>query len=387
MSKKHLRILGIRGLPAGHGGFETFAAELAPYLVEQGWRVTVYCQEQGSSPSYEDSWRGINLVHIPVRGDNAVSTILFDWHATRHAAAAGELCLTLGYNTAIFSALLRWKHIPNLMNMDGIEWTRAKWGLWATLWLAFNERAGCLLADHLIADHPEIKAHLADITHADKITTIAYGAPQLIDLPAAPVEALGLMPGRFITVIARPEPENSLLDIVEAFSAKARGVQLVVLGNYSDAIEYHRKVKAAASAEVRFVGAIYEVATVQALRYHSLAYIHGHQVGGSNPSLIEAMGAGNAVIAHDNRFNRWVAGAGALYFEGSAQLGLILDELLTDAPRLAAMRAESAARAQAEFTWERILGAYAGLLEKYLEKVPSSERGKTIPTRGHSGQS
>jgi glycosyltransferase involved in cell wall biosynthesis len=375
MSEKRLSILGIRGLPACHGGFETFAAELAPFLVEHGWRVTVYCQEQGRGPIYTDSWRGVDLVHIPVAGDGALSTIVFDWRSTWHAAAAGRLCLTLGYNTAVFSVILRMRGVPNLMNMDGIEWTRAKWSMAAKIWLAFNERAGALLANHLVADHPEIKRHLARHTRAEKITTIAYGAPLLDQLPATALAELGVQPGRFVTVIARPEPENSLLEIVRAFSACERKVQLLVLGNYSGTNAYHRAVKAAASAQVRFVGALYDTATVQALRYHSLAYIHGHQVGGSNPSLIEALGAGNAVIAHDNQFNRWVAGSDALYFDGESQLSSILDQLLENAPRLAAMRAHSALRARTEFTWPMILARYAELLDRFGAVAPAPRFG------------
>ena len=128
---------------------------------------------------------------------------------------------------------------------------------------------------------------------------------------------LGLTPGQYVTLIARPEPENSVLEIVAAFSAKRpRGLKLVVLGAYHpEALPYHAQVMAAASPEVVFAGALYDHALVNALRLHGLLYLHGHQVGGTNPSLIEAMGAGNPVLAHDNRFNRWVARDGAWYFQ------------------------------------------------------------------------
>jgi len=168
-----------------------------------------------------------------------------------------------------------------------------------------------------VADHPQIKLHLQSRVAAAKVTTILYGADAVSFAPVEPVQALGLEPGRFMTLIARAEAENSLLEIVQGFSAKPRGMQLVVLGNYQDSNAYHRAMKAAASDEVRFVSAIYDKTVVQALRFHSAAYVHGHQVGGTNPSLVEALGAGNAVVAHDNRFNRWVAGDGAVYFDGT----------------------------------------------------------------------
>lgn len=366
--QKTLRILGTRGVPAAHGGFETFAEYLSLYLVAQGWRVVVYCQDDGVGPVFEDTWQGVERVHIPVAQEGPKGTIVFDWQATAHAAKHKDLCLTLGYNTAVFCALLRLQGIPNLINMDGIEWSRMKWGPVAKLWFWLNDCAGCWLGNHLVADHPEIKVHLTSRVRANKITMIPYGADAVTTAPTAPVEALGLQPGQFLTVIARPEPENSLLEIVSGFSAKPRGLTLVVLGNYDDNNAYHRAVKAAASAEVKFVGAIYDKTVVQALRFHSAAYVHGHQVGGTNPSLVEALGAGNAVIAHDNRFNRWVVGDGATYFSGADGFARCMDAVQAEPGKLAALRAAGQARFQQEFTWPHVLQQYETLLTGYLPR-------------------
>lgn len=366
--KPTLRILGTRGVPASHGGFETFAEHLALYLVAQGWRVVVYCQDDGVGPVFEDTWQGVERVHFPVAQEGPKGTIVFDWLATAHAAKHTDLCLTLGYNTAVFCALLRIKGIPNLINMDGIEWSRMKWGPVAKLWFWLNDWAGCWLGNHLVADHPQIKVHLQSRVSGNKITTIPYGADAVTAAPTAPIEALGLQPGKFLTVIARPEPENSLLEIVKGFSAKPRGMPLVVLGNYSDENAFHRAVKAAASAEVMFVGAIYDKAVVQALRFHSAAYVHGHQVGGTNPSLVEALGAGNAVLAHDNRFNRWVVGEGALYFNGADGFARCMDDLQANPDKLATLRAAGQARYLQAFTWRDVLKQYEDLLMRYLPK-------------------
>ena len=367
-----LRILGTRGVPAAHGGFETFAERLAPYLVERGWRVVVYCQLEGSAPMHEDVWQGVERVHISVPGDGPRSTIYFDWRATQHAAAHGGLCLTLGYNTAVFCALLRLRGVPNLINMDGIEWARAKWGPAAKAWFWLNDRAGCLLGDHLVADHPEIKRHLQTRVRGSKITTIAYGADAVGTSDDAPVRALGLHPGRYMTLIARAEPENSILEVVQAFSRRPRGVQLAVLGNYRPDMPYQSRVQAAAGPEVLFLGAIYDRPVVQALRAHCTAYIHGHQVGGTNPSLVEALGAGNPIIAHDNRFNRWVAGEGAAFFDGADGFAAVMDRLEADPAALLAMRTASTARFAEAFTWPLILGAYERLLQQWL---PGNKRG------------
>lgn len=361
-----LRILGIRGVPAAHGGFETFAEHLALYLVDRGWRVIVYCQEEGAGPIVEDEWCGIERIHIPIATTGAKASVLFDWKSVWHAAKHNDLCLTLGYNTALFCGVLRAKGIPNLINMDGIEWSRAKWGPLAKTWFWLNDWAGCWIGNHLIADHPLIKAHLCTRVRADKITMIPYGADAVTAIDDAPVRKLNLTPGRYISVIARPEPENSLLEIVEGFCRKKRDVELVVLGNYDEKSEYHRAVKNAANDSVRFVGAIYDKATVQALRFHSALYVHGHQVGGTNPSLVEALACSNAVIAHDNHFNRWVVDAGAVYFSGAQGFSDRLDQLLPDTAKQLAMRKESTARFLNHFTWPQILSEYEDLLLPYV---------------------
>lgn len=362
-----ISILGIRGLPAAHGGFETFAERLALYLRDRGWKVTVYCQHEGTNPVYEDEWQGIRRVNIPVKGDGAASTVVFDWLTIAHAAKEKSgVMLTLGYNTAIFCARLRLAGLKNVINMDGIEWARAKWGIVAKTWFWLNDWAGSLLGDHLVADHPQIKRHLETRVRSEKVTVIPYGAPLISAAAEAPVSALGLEPGKFATVIARPEPENSLLEIVSGFSRRPRGIKLVVLGKYDRANPYHRSVLDAASDEVKFVGAIYDSAVVSALRFHSLFYVHGHQVGGTNPSLVEALGAGNAVLAHDNRFNRWVVDGGAVYFDGTDQVDTAITDLLSNPEHLDALRSASRDRHEHHFTWGKILGEYEALLLRYV---------------------
>src|SRR5690554_4716626 len=156
----HLIILGIRGVPAQHGGFETFAERLSLFLVGRGWKVTVYCQEEEGEAVWESEWNGISRIHVPVKRGGALGTVIFDWLAIRHSLKEGGIFLTLGYNTAVFNWVQRLQGKVNLINMDGIEWRRDKWGVIAKTWFWFNERAGCWLGNHLIADHPAIKEHL-----------------------------------------------------------------------------------------------------------------------------------------------------------------------------------------------------------------------------------
>ena len=364
---KRLLILGTRGVPAKHGGFETFAEELSTYLVQKGWRVTVYCQEEwGRTAPYETMWGRVRRVHIPVKQKGALGTIVFDLKVALHARRQPTLGLTLGYNTAIFNVLQRLRGKANLFNMDGIEYARAKWGPLAKLWLMLNERIACWTGTHLIADHPLIKKHLTSRTADTNITMIPYGADVITDASTKALAEFELTPGKYSTVIARPEPENSLLEIVQGFSQQQRGHTLVVLGKFDETNDYHQQVIAAASPEVQFIGAIYDKNTVQALRYHSYLYVHGHQVGGTNPSLVEALGAGNAVLAHNNGFNQWVTGdQAAAFFSDAASCDAQFTELLAKPELVLAMQKAARLRHAEQFTWEQVLAEYEQLLSHY----------------------
>ena len=364
----NLIITGIRGVPASHGGFETFAENLAVYLVKQGWQVTVYCQE-----SFEDfsvvtvsEWQGVQRIHIPVSGSGAKATVLFDYLSVKHATKQLGLVLTLGYNTALFNILFRIRGKNNLINMDGIEWKRDKWAWYEKVWLYLNERAGCLIGHQLIADHPEIKNHLITRVDEQKITMIPYGARQVESADDTLLSMFELVAKNYSLVIARSEPENSILEIVKAFSQKKRNHELVVLGNYDKTNQYHASVLASASEEVKFVGAVYEHSTLDALRFFSALYIHGHTVGGTNPSLIEALGSGQPVLAHDNKFNRWVAGDGAVFFANEIECGCCFDALIGDTERLVSMSSFSRNRFNQLFTWSNILKQYENLLLKWV---------------------
>ncbi|MFP6598954.1 MAG: DUF1972 domain-containing protein, partial [Deltaproteobacteria bacterium] len=135
-----LSILGCRGIPARHGGFETFAEGLALYLSAKGWRVTVYCQADGKRGTNENEWRGIRLIEIGVRQSGPLGTVLFDLFSTLHAVREGGPVLTLGYNTSPFFLLYRLRGVANVVNMDGLEWKRSKWSWWQRAWLLCCER-------------------------------------------------------------------------------------------------------------------------------------------------------------------------------------------------------------------------------------------------------
>ncbi len=362
IERPSILILGTRGIPASHGGFETFAERLALFLAGRGWKVSVYCQKEVERVSQRvttETWRGIELITVEVASKGPRATLEFDWQCVLDAARRPGVCLVLGYNGALFLTWLRLMRCKIITNMDGIEWRRPKWGPAARGWFWLNEWMAAWLSHRLVADHPAIADHLATRRPRSAIATIAYGGDPVIAAPEEPIRALGLEPGKYLVSIARVEPDNNILPIVEAFRRRERGdIKLVVLGTLNDDIPYHRAVRQAAGSVVVLPGAIYDQAVVKALRFHARAYMHGHTVGGTNPSLVEALAAGNMVIAHDNRYNRWVAGEAAIYFSDTDSLSERIDEASADDALAARCGKAARIRAREAFRWEDILLAY-----------------------------
>jgi glycosyltransferase involved in cell wall biosynthesis len=363
-----LLILGTRGVPAQHGGFETFAEKLSVYLVARGWDVTVYCQENVGSNSAirSDEWQGVRRVYIPVRQNGPIGTMIFDWRAILHAISSPGIPLVLGYNTAIFSMLLRVCRRPIVVNMDGIEWRRAKWSGSAKAWLWLNDWIASLTSSLLIADHPEILEHLASRRKRSDIRMIPYGGDVAQGSSVEFLRHFGLEQHKYLISVCRIEPENSILPMIRAFSRRPRGFKFVCVGKFEPCTNrYHQQILDEASSEVYFPGPIYDRQVLGSIREHALAYCHGHTIGGTNPSLVEALGAGNAVIAHRNKFNFWTAGQDQFFFDSEDECAVAIDLVEMNPARLATARAAARRQHKLLFTWEKILSEYESLLSYY----------------------
>jgi len=366
VATKTVYILGIRGIPGRHGGFETFAEHFALYMIDRGWKVFVYCQEDNVKTGMlirEEEWRGVTKIVVPINRSGSFGSVEFDWRCSVDVKKRLGVVLILGYNTGIFAPLIRISHRRFAINMDGIEWMRGKWSLPIRAWFWVNEKIAAWAGTTLIADHPEIANHLARRAERSKIVTIPYGALSICDAVVEPLNEFGVIPDKYLISICRIEPENLVLELVRAFSFKSRGYNFVVVGPTDPANRYHRAVRAASSSEVLFVGAIYDRVALASLRWHARAYCHGHTVGGTNPSLVEALGAGNAILAHDNKFNRWTAGDQQFFFTDVASCGLRMDEISLNFGRVFQARRAARARFEEAFQLNKIHSAYEAILE------------------------
>jgi len=359
-----LAILGTRGIPARYGGFETFAEELALRLVAKGIKVTVYCEADGSDQSPE--YQGIRLVHIPSTKCGPLTTIIFDLRCLWHARSSYDVVYMLGYGATPFCLLPRFWGTRVWLNVDGIEWARAKWNTGAKLYFKLMEWLSTWIPDRIIADADGIRTHLETRHHlSSPCSVIPYGAP-VVDTPpdASCLDMWNLTPDGYYLVVARFEPENHVREIIGGHKASATTIPLIIVGNQLLQTDYARNLQTLADTRVRFIGGIYDKERLAALRYYALAYCHGHSVGGTNPSLLEALGCGNLIIAHDNVFNREVAGDIACYFTSAGNIPALLKTIESlPLSEKKAFANKARARIQDKYDWGKIAENYLQLLE------------------------
>jgi len=364
MTKKRLAILGSRGIPANYGGFETFAEELAKRLVQCGVEVTVYCEDSGQAAA-EDQYLGINLIHVPAPRLGPLSTILFDLKCLWRARRSFDVVYMLGYGTSLFCFIPRIWGTTVWINMDGIEWARSKWNRIAKMWFRIMEAVAMWTASVVIADADEIKKHLLGRhRRKPKIVVIPYGANKILSPPdQALLSEWQLTANNYYLVVCRLEPENHILDIVEGFISSESEITLAIVGDHETGTPYVEDLVKKSSDRIRYLGTVFDAPKLEALRWHCRTYCHGHSVGGTNPSLLEALACGNRIVAHENDFNREVAGNCAEYFSSSDELSALIREIDADT-RDEGRRDLGQRRIDDIYNWDIVAQAYADLLNK-----------------------
>lgn len=356
-----IALIGTRGIPAAYGGFETAVEEVGRRLVDRGHRVLVYGRDAGT---VGNTYLGIRRVTLPAVRQKALETLSHTALSTLHAVTRARPDAAFVFNAANspFLPLLRARRIPVALHMDGLEWRRSKWGTRGKAYYRWAEGFGVQAADAIISDAPGI-ADYYDHQFNVSSELIRYGAPLLDRAPADRIARLGLEPGGYHLVVARFEPENHVREIIEGYAASGAQKQLVVVGSAPYAAEYTAAIDhiAAADDRIRLLGAIYDQELLDALYHHAYTYLHGHSVGGTNPSLLRAMGASTAVVAYDVVFNREVLDGSGWYFEGPADVTRAVDAVEADPAAVMSNAADMRRRAAAAFSWDDVAAAYEDL--------------------------
>jgi glycosyltransferase involved in cell wall biosynthesis len=355
-----IAILGTVGVPGRYGGFETVAEHLIHYHKRKflNIKLTVWCSKKDCTEC-PDSFESANLRYINLSA-NGFQSIFYDMISLLQAVRSGhKKILLLGTSGALALPLIRiFSQTCIFTNIGGIEWKRKKWGRLARGVLRASEWAAVRFSHEVIVDNQAISDHISK-TYGRDSNLISYGGDHAVD-SIRQIELPISLPNRFALGICRVEPENNVHVILDALDGQ--GISLVFVGNW-DASVYGKELRAryANSPNLYLLDPIYETANLYSLRARASVYIHGHSVGGTNPSLVEMMHFGIPVLAYDCVFNRYTTECKALFFDCSAKLEELLNGLNTnETSRVGANMLEIAQRC---YNWDDIGKDYFELLD------------------------
>jgi len=355
-------ILGTRGIPACYGGFETFAENLATGLSKCDFDVTVFCESRKSVEL--EVFRGVKLHYVSAVPLGPLRTILYDLRCLWLARKRFDIVYMLGYGAALFCFIPRLFGTEVWINPDGLEWARAKWGRVAKLYFRLMEWISIRSANRIIADAKAIEISLTS-RHGElnACSVIPYGC-EMVDAPPVrhPLSKWDLEADEYYLMVCRLEPENHVYEILQAFRSSQSERKLIVVGNHASGTKYVKSLLSIHDPRIRMIGTLYDQDQLRCLRYHSFAYFHGHSVGGTNPSLLEAMGCGNFIIAHDNPFNRETLEEAGRFFATADDLTQEIDSVDRNPLGRRHFAEAARSRAQENYSWQQIVTKYAELI-------------------------
>jgi glycosyltransferase involved in cell wall biosynthesis len=356
-----LAILGPRGIPANYGGFETFAEELSIRLVERGHTVTVYCRSNNIQFAGRN-YKGVDLVVLPTIGTKYFDTVFHTFISVFHAIPRRfDAILVCNAANAIFTAIPRITFTPVALNVDGLERKRKKWGLPGRMYYRLSEYLSTLIPSVIVTDASVIREYYLQRYHA-KSTMITYGTRCDREQTTAVLDRLQVRPRQYVLYVSRLEPENNAHLVIEAYTAVNSAIPLLIVGDAPYAQEYIARLKSTADNRVRFTGGIYGIG-YRELQSHASVYIHATEVGGTHPALVEAMGAGNCVIAYDTPENREVLGECGLLFKNVAELTTQIQWSIDNRADASALGERAQRRARAAYSWDAVTSQYEKLFE------------------------
>jgi len=354
-------VLGVRGVPSTYSGYETFLTALLPELVARGHQVTCYSRDRNA----ERTWRGVDVVPLPSLPSKSLETLSHSAIATVFARLRGkhDVLLTCNVATALFSGFANATGLPVVINVDGVEWDRGKWGSVARKTFRAAARASKFTATTLIADCQS----MADIYKSEfgaESTVIPYCWTGLIDdlQPAERkdlVREFGVEPGKYCIVAGRMNPENNIGPIVQSYVDSDFAEPLIVLGgaNYDSPVFRDVERCAAVDDRIQFRGHVEHRELYGSLLSEATLMFHGHSVGGMNPGLVEAMGSGALIAAFDTRFNRDTLDEAGVYFSDPTTAAIEARRELAIRDSLK-IRTAASSRSRSEFSLDRVASQY-----------------------------
>ncbi len=363
-------ILGTRGIPNHYGGFEQFAEYLSVGLVKRGHQVVVY--NSSNHPFQEKNYRGVEIVHCSDPEDKigTAGQFIYDLNCIRDARSRSfDILLQLGYTSSSVWGKLLPRHAVVFTNMDGLEWKRSKYNKWVKKFLKYAESWAVKTSDILIADSQAIQTYLYE-KYGQPAVFIAYGAKVFENSDEQKISPYHVQPFNYYLLIARMEPENNIEMILDGYVKSAEERPFLVVGRTENAFGSHLVERFIKHPNIRFVGGIYDSELIDNLRHFARLYFHGHSVGGTNPSLLEAMGAGAVIAAHENPFNQAVLESEALYFDSAESVSQTIKSF-GDRTQYATMISNNRKQIAEQYNWEKIIDQYEATFAAHANPLRS----------------
>ena len=363
-----IAIMGIRGIPANYGGFETFAEHLGTRLVDTGHQVTVY--GRSNSIKYDGRYyNGVRLVILPTIShkyfDTVVHTFLCALHALKERYDAILICNSAN---SIFSFIPRLVGTPVALNVDGLEWKRAKWNFLGKWFYKISEYLATLLPTEVVTDARDIQKYYLE-KFGKRSTYIPYGTPVEKVATKEVLEKFHLQPQRYVLYVSRMERENNAHLVVKAFETVKTDLKLVMVGDAPYNGKYIEDLKKTRDSRILFTGYVFG-SGYRELQSHAYFYVQATEVGGTHPALLEGMGHGNCILANDVPEHREVLGDAGFFFR-TDQNGNLRDQMqyLADNPRIVKAAGQKArARVMEHYTWDKITDDYEKLFLKLARR-------------------
>jgi glycosyltransferase involved in cell wall biosynthesis len=364
-ASKRLRIaiLGGRGYPSTYGGYETLVRHLAPQWAADGHQVTVYCRSR-ETPGRKWQVGGVECRWTPGVDSTKLSTLTFGATANIDAALRGyDVALVLNVANGFYLPLLKARGIPSVLNTDGIEWERGKWGKVARRVFLAGAQLSARYADLLVADSQAI-GDIWQEKFGVQSRFIPYGGDVVEQHSSDRIEVLGLEPERYVLAVARLIPENNIELLLDALDCGEITAPTVVVGSATASSPIEQRLRELdARGRVKWLGHVSDQDLLLELWGQCGVYVHGHSVGGTNPALLQALGAGAPTLALDTVFSREVIGGDEQLFGGeAAELAARIKEVLADAALRARFREHGWSVIRERYSWPDVIDAYLDAL-------------------------
>ncbi|MCM8816107.1 MAG: DUF1972 domain-containing protein [Candidatus Omnitrophica bacterium] len=359
-----IAIIGTRGIPARYGGFETCAEKIAEYLANKGHKVLVSCRRY-LYPDKPNIHPRIKLIYpISIRGkiSDTFSHTFFSVLFTLSWSPDVILMFNAANSPIALFAKFFGKKVA--INVDGLEWKRKKWGFMGKIYFKFASSFSTLIADSIIVDSIEIGRYYRSRFNKSSIF-IPYGGEIFYSKNPEILSGFGLKPKNYFFTGSRLEPENNQDLMVQEYQQIDTEIPLVIAGDIHSGSNYVKKLKSMASEKVRFIGTVYDKNAYMELQANSIAYIHGNEVGGTNPALLSAMGCGSIILALDVPFNREVLGdCGIYYTKKIGSLSSAIKEILNKPAFFSSLGERARERVRKLYNWEEVGKKYEDLFCK-----------------------